>query len=108
MTKLSIRTNSSRSWFGDFALIAFLLTQMLDGVLTYVGVASLGTSAEANPLLGWLMATLGQGPALAGTKLMTGGFGIALHLSAVHRIVALLALFYVAVAILPWLMILYA
>jgi hypothetical protein len=34
-------------------------------------------------------------------------FGIALHLSAVHRAVALLALLYIAVAVLPWIAILF-
>jgi hypothetical protein len=33
---------------------------------------------------------------------MASTFGIALHLTAVHRIVAALTIFYLAVAILPW------
>jgi hypothetical protein len=34
-------------------------------------------------------------------------FGIALHLSAVHKVVAGLTFFYVVVAVLPWIAILY-
>jgi hypothetical protein len=96
-----------RSRFGDVALVVFLLAQAADGVLTYVGVRTYGLHMEGNPLLVWLMASMGQGLALAMAKSTAGVFGIALHLTSVHRVVALLALFYVAVAILPWLGILY-
>jgi hypothetical protein len=91
-----------RSGFGLFVLFAFLVAQVLDGAFTYVGVRRFGSMAEANPLLSWSIAAFGEGPALAGAKLMASTFGIALHLTAVHRIVAALTVFYVAVAILPW------
>jgi hypothetical protein len=61
---------------------------------------------EGNPIIAWLMEVLGEGPALATAKPTAGVFGIALHLSAVHKAVAFLALFYVVVAICPWLAIL--
>lgn len=92
---------------GNVAVVLFLLTQASDGVLTYVGVSLYGIGIEGNPLLVWLMGTMGEGPALAAAKLAAGGFGIALHLSAVHRVVAFLTLFYIVVAIGPWLTILY-
>jgi hypothetical protein len=107
MAKLSIPRATQRSLFGDLALLLFLLDQASDGVLTYVGVSIYGLNMEGNPLIGWLMAAMGEGPALATAKLTAGGFGIALHLSAVHRAVALLAMFYVFVAVLPWLAILF-
>jgi hypothetical protein len=93
--------------FGDVALIVFLLAQASDGVLTYIGVSTYGLHVEGNPLIAWLMAAMGEGPALATAKLAAGFFGIALHMSAVHRAVALLAGFYVAVAIIPWVTILF-
>ena len=96
-----------RSMFGDIALIAFLLAQASDGVLTYIGVSTYGLHIEGNPLIAWLMSAMGEGPALATAKLAAGFFGIALHLSAVHKAVALLAGFYVAVAIIPWVTILF-
>ncbi|MDQ3211704.1 MAG: hypothetical protein M3Q85_03445, partial [Acidobacteriota bacterium] len=77
------------------------------GVLTYIGVSTYGLHVEGNPLIAWLMAAMGEGPALATAKLAAGFFGIALHMSAVHRAVALLAGFYVAVAIIPWVTILF-
>jgi len=96
-----------RSLFGDVALLIFLLAQAFDGVLTYVGVSAYGTRMEGNPIIAWLMATMGHGPALAMAKLTAGIFGIALHLSAVHKAVAFLAIFYVVVAICPWVAILF-
>jgi uncharacterized protein DUF5658 len=88
--------------FGNLAIIAFLVVQALDGMLTYVGIVSYGPSVEGNPLLSWMMGTLGAAPALAGAKMTASMFGIILHLTAVHRTVALLAALYVSAAILPW------
>jgi len=89
------------------AVIIFLIAQACDGVLTYIGVSLYGPAIEGNPLIGWLMAAIGQGPALATTKAAAGAFGIVLHRSSVHRVVAALAGFYVVVAILPWIGILF-
>jgi hypothetical protein len=107
MATLGIPGENRRSIFGDVALIGFLLAQVFDGALTYVGMSAFGPTVEANPLLGWLMSVVGQGPALTGSKVVAAAFGIALHLSSVHRAVALLTLFYIVVAIVPWLAILY-
>jgi hypothetical protein len=101
------RGSTGRDMFGDIALLVFLLAQASDGVLTYVGVSTYGRHIEANPLIGWLMALIGQGAALATAKGAAVFFGIALHLSAVHRAVALLAVLYLAVAVFPWVAILF-
>ena len=93
--------------FGDIAVVVFLLTQLSDGVLTYIGVSTYGHGIEGNPLISWLMAEIGSGPALATAKIAAGIFGIALHLSDVHKAVAALAGFYVVVAIIPWVAILF-
>ena len=53
------------------------------------------------------MASLGTGMALSASKAVAGAFGIALHLSAGHRLVAALAAFYLAVAVAPWIAILF-
>jgi uncharacterized protein DUF5658 len=94
-------------WFGNLVVVVFLLLQACDGVFTYVGVRIYGTPIEGNPLIGWMMDAMGQGLALAAAKGVAGAFGIALHLTAVHRLVAALALLYFAVAIVPWLAILF-
>jgi hypothetical protein len=101
------RGATRRSRFGDLAVVVFLLTQALDGALTYVGVSVYGPRMEGNPLIGWLMEALGEGPGLAAAKLTAGFLGIALHLSAVHKAVAFLAAFYIVVAICPWMVILF-
>ena len=93
--------------FGDVAVIVFLLAQASDGVLTYIGVATYGIEMEANPLLTWLMTSMGEGAGLATAKVTAGFFGVILHLTGVHRAVAALAGFYIVVAIIPWLAVLY-
>ncbi len=95
------------AWFANLVVVVFLVAQACDGVLTYIGVSLYGIGIEGNPLLAWLMETMGEGAALATAKGMAGAFGIALHLSAVHRVLAALSAFYVAVAIIPWLAILF-
>lgn len=101
-------SSARRSVFGDVVLVIFLLAQCFDGVFTYVGVITFGVSIEANPVLVALMAALGQGPALMAAKLLASALGICLHLREVHGAIALLTLFYLAAAILPWTVILFS
>ena len=98
---------SERSVFGDVVLLVFLMAQCLDGVLTYVGVITYGTSIEGNPLIAAMMAHFGHGVALMAAKSVAGLLGICLHLRNVHVAVAVLAGFYVAVAVVPWMTILF-
>jgi Domain of unknown function (DUF5658) len=102
-----LRGPAMRTRFGDIAIVLFLVTQALDGALTYVGLVTFGTAMEGNPLLADLMHAVGEGPALAGAKLVAGAFGMLLHLAAVHRIVALLTAFYLFAAVLPWMVLLF-
>jgi hypothetical protein len=97
-----------RSLFGDMVLLVFLLAQCFDGVFTYVGVVSFGLGIEANPLVAGLMASLGHGPGLLAAKTVAIVLGIGLHVRQVHNAVALLAGFYLLVAILPWMAILFS
>ena len=96
-----------RLTFGNLAVVVFLVAQALDGILTYVGVATYGAQAEGNPFIGWLMASVGQVAGLATAKVAAGFFGVVLHLAAVHRAVAALAAFYLAAAVLPWIVVLF-
>jgi len=93
--------------FADVVVVAFLIAQACDGVLTYVGVRMYGIGMEGNPLIAWLMETMGHGTGLATAKGVAVAFGIALHLSSVHRVLAALAVLYVAAAIVPWVSILF-
>ena len=96
-----------RSRFGDVMMVVFLITQCLDGLFTYIGVHELGLGMEANPLIAGLIGHFGATGALLGAKIVACVLGMALHLRQVHGAVALLAGFYLAVAILPWAAILY-
>jgi hypothetical protein len=96
-----------RSLLGDIGLVAFLLAQCFDGIFTYVGVIAFGTGIEANPIIAALMLHFGHGAALMTAKTMSASLGIGLHLRNVHGAVALLAAFYMTVAILPWIAILF-
>jgi hypothetical protein len=96
-----------RSLFGDAALLVFLFTQCFDGVFTYVGVLSFGLGIEANPLIATLMAYIGHGFGLMTAKSVAALLGIGLHLRQIHAAVALLAGFYLCVAVGPWIAILF-
>jgi len=93
--------------FGDLALGAFLLTQVLDGLYTYVGVDAFGIRVEANPVIAALMTHLGHGPGLLSAKIIAGGLGVCLYLRHIHSMLALLAGFYATAAIVPWTAILF-
>ena len=97
-----IFNRSTDSRFGNAVVIVFVLTQALDGVLTYIGVTSVAHVTEGNPLVAGLVATVGLGPGLFSAKLWACGLGAALHLSGTHRLVALLAAIYFLAAIIPW------
>ena len=97
-----------RSRFGDAVLLVFLLAQCLDGIFTYVGVVSFGPGIEANPVVAGLMDVVGHGAGLIAAKSLAVALGIALHIREVHVAVALLAGFYVFVAVLPWAAILFS
>ncbi len=107
MLKVGTLKPTQRNVFGDVALLLFLVAQASDGVLTYVGVSTYGVGIEGNPVIAWLMGAMGEGLALTTAKVTAGMFGIALHLSSVHKVVAVLALFYFAVAVFPWVAILF-
>lgn len=91
--------------FGNAVILLFIAAQAADGVLTYVGVHAFGQGIEANPLLAWMMAQLGEGPALALAKGAAATLGAILHVATVHRVVAALALVYLFGAIGPWLLV---
>ena len=92
----------SPSVFGNTVIVLFLLAQAADGVMTYVGVTTMGIHIEANPLLASLMAFVGEGAGVTMAKVLAGGLGISLHLLGVHRVMAVLTAVYVVGAVIPW------
>jgi hypothetical protein len=83
--------------------VIFLLAQVMDGVLTYVGVSLLGIGIEANFLLATWMEVIGAPTALLGAKLMACGCGYILYRTAWHRPLAITAGLCLGVAVVPWL-----
>lgn len=87
---------------GNWAIVAFLLAQALDGVLTYWGVLEFGHEFELNPNIAVLMAHIGSGPALFAAKAYVSMLGVLLHLLHVHVTVSAMFLYYLYFALLPW------
>jgi hypothetical protein len=92
---------------GNVTWIAFVLAQVSDGALTYVGISTFGPSIEANPLLGWLIAATGLGSAIVGAKGFALGCGTLLHLQGMHRSLAALTVVYAGVAVWQWIALLW-
>ena len=86
---------------------AFLLTQILDGILTYAGVSAFGITAEGNPILAYFMSSYGEAIALFGAKVIAALCGVALYMLAVDRLLAILTMIYVGAAIIPWTLVLF-
>jgi uncharacterized membrane protein YuzA (DUF378 family) len=102
MRHLYRRWDEPRSRFGDMVVVAFLLVQCLDGIFTYLGVSIWGPGIEANPIVSSAMTIGGLAIGLASAKLVAIAFGMVLHLTRVHYVVALLTAIYFTVAIVPW------
>jgi hypothetical protein len=86
----------------EFVWLAFVAVQVLDGVMSYIGVRTHGAWIEANPLVAWYAATFGPAVAFTAVKLFAVACGTVLYLMARHRTVAALTLFYLAFAVGPW------
>jgi hypothetical protein len=104
-----LKTLKQQNRFGDIVMVAFLVTQMLDGWLTYRGVRDLGIGIdiEGNPLIALAMSALGVRAALILAKTFTSLCGIMLHTHRWHRALAILTAIYVVAAIGPWILLLY-
>lgn len=86
---------------------ALAVLQVLDGVLTAIGVAHLGTEVEGNTLIRFLMEHLGYIPALVLIKTVALGViaGICVLSSRVHWLsfaMKAVICIYIGAAIIPW------
>jgi hypothetical protein len=95
-------SSTTRSWFGDAAFLAFVVAQVSDGLLTYLGIIAFGIGIEANPLVAWYAGSYGIGVSIVSIKLFAITCGAVLHLNAMHRTLSALTLVYAAVAVWPW------
>lgn len=95
---------SSPSWTeATFVFAVFLVVQVLDGVLTYIGVRMLGVEAEGNMLLAAGMEAFGTPQTLFSAKVLACVCGYVLYRTAWYRPLAITAGLYLGVAIVPWL-----
>lgn len=86
--------------------LAFVIVQVLDGVMSYVGVSLHGPGIEANPLVGWYLAAFGPAVGFTVAKLFAVTCGSVLYFTARHRWVAILTLVYIVFAVGPWVQVL--
>jgi hypothetical protein len=99
-------TLSRRLSNAELAWLAFIAVQLLDGVMSYIGVQRIGSHIEANPLLGWYLEVFGPAVAFTGAKLFAIACGAILYFTDRHRWVAALTVVYVVFAVGPWIHIL--
>jgi hypothetical protein len=83
-------------------LTIFLVAQVLDGALTYIGIRQFGIEAEGNLLLITLIQAWGAGPALVAAKLFSSACGLMLFAVAVYRLLAAVAAACIGFAVIPW------
>lgn len=87
-------------------LAVFLLVQLLDGALTYVGVLHYGIEAEGNVLLTTLMHAWGALPALVAAKAFSSVCGLMLFAVSVYRVLAAATAACAGFAVIPWMAVL--
>ena len=90
-----------------------LLTIILDGVLTYIGIEVLRVDTEGNPILHYLMQHFGVATTLIVTKVL-GALGLYFivrvtedhpeRIPATCSLLVITSAFYLCVAVIPWAM----
>ena len=84
-------------------LAVFVLTQVLDGTLTYWGVTKFGLAVESNAYLLSLMEAIGTAPALIAAKALAVGCGVILFSTTSFRVLAVATGWCLGFAVVPWL-----
>jgi hypothetical protein len=84
-------------------LAIFVITQLMDGSLTYWGVTRYGIDLEMNTLLAASMIHLGPMAALAVAKSLACMCGVILYVNAYLRPLAAMAGLCLGLAVVPWL-----
>ena len=83
-------------------LALFILTQVLDGALTYWGVTKFGLGVESNGYLLGLMQSIGTGPALIAAKALAVVCGVILFSTTSFRVLAVATGWCLGFAVVPW------
>jgi hypothetical protein len=83
-------------------LAIFILTQVLDGALTYWGVTTFGLGIESNAWLVSLMQAVGPGAALVAAKAVACVCGVVLFSTSSFRVLAVATGWCFGFAVVPW------
>jgi hypothetical protein len=86
-------------------LLLFLVTQLCDGIFTYVAVSAVGLAAEGNVLLATWMGFIGPATTLVVAKLGAAAAGVLVYYKGLHGVLAGLTAFYAAAAVGPWMIV---
>ena len=84
-------------------LAVFILTQVLDGALTYWGVTRFGLAVESNAYLLELMQSMGPAQALIAAKTLAVVCGLILFSTTSFRVLAVATGWCFGFAVVPWL-----
>ena len=84
-------------------LAVFILTQLLDGALTYWGVTTFGLAVESNAYLLTLMESIGPAQALIAAKMVAVVCGFILFSTTSFRVLAVATGWCLGFAVVPWL-----
>lgn len=87
---------------GPIVLVIFLITQVLDGSLTYWGVQRFGMDVELNIYLAWFMGAVGPGAALLAAKVLACFCGLVLFYTASLKTLAVATGWCIGFALVPW------
>jgi hypothetical protein len=90
---------------GPLVLAIFVITQLLDGALTYWGVTRFGIELEMNSLLAMSMHFVGPGAALFAAKGLACACGLVLYCNAYLRPLAAVAGLCLGLAVIPWIVV---
>src|SRR5262249_53067643 len=102
LVSLATLTISGSATRGIAAVALFAAVQAADGILTLAEVGRFGPSADSDPLMALWRMMLGADPTLSIAKIAAVLLGVVLHGVRWHGTLALLTIFYVFVAVLPW------
>jgi hypothetical protein len=86
----------------QLVLAIFVVTQLLDGVLTYWGVSRFGVQLEFNSWLATLMTAIGPGTALIAAKGLACFCGFVLFATTSFRVLAIATGWCLGFAVVPW------
>lgn len=89
-----VRTEEKSSLFGKIIIGAFVLANVLDGVLTYFGVMRWGLEAEANPIIAGVISLMGVVVGLTVVKLVAVELGTLFYWNGFHNLLVILTIYF--------------